>query len=206
VKKRVDLSRISRFSSRGRSIYPVLALACEGETEMKYAFSFSAGYSIRVKPKLYRGIRDHELIDRALEHSRLMQNKYDGAEIISSAIYDLEGFANVDIKRALDVIQYSADKNVKVWINIPLMERWFLLHFKHFGMTRSGKSAERELKNTLSRDSSLKNYKKPGSVGFYKMLDLRVETAMANCATGSHSKFSADHCMCNFVKFIREFV
>lgn len=189
-----------------RIINPVLALACEGDTEEKYSLFMGRGRRIRIVPKVCTGEHGNILVDSALSHANQQRTKYPDAEIIPGAIYDLERMSDSNLKDAKDTVIYAVSRGVKIWVNLPTIERWFIMHHTNFSVFRSAKQAEAELGRILSTVRQ-PAYRKPGSPQFYTNLIPLTPIALANC----HRTHIADigtgeiPCFCSLIDFLQSY-
>jgi len=185
------------------NVRPVMALACEGRTEAQYASYIGRTSPVRIKPIVNPGVQGEHLVDMALEYAARLRRTYSDAQITPAVMYDLESYSTRNLEFARIVVKYAQRKKVKIWVNIPSIERWFVLHYGHFSIHRSKKSATAELVKRLSVARS-PQYKKPGNSGFYTRLIPLTRTAIDNC-TRSHELdigSKALPCLCSFIIFI----
>lgn len=206
MRGRILNSSGGRIVTRERSVIPVLALACEGETEALYAKYLGRDYNIRIQSKVFTGFHGKPLVDEAIKYACSLEKKFPMAEVVPAVIYDLENASRQNIEAVIEAATYARRNNVRAYISVPSIERWFLLHFKHFSSSRSAASAVKEL-NLHLEASGLPAYKKPGSARFYTELLLRVDNALQRC-TGSHLpelQNTDAECVCDLATSIQNY-
>ena len=193
--------------SKERVQHPYLALACEGDTEARYSKYLVRGRNIRIKPQVYPGSHNKQLIDAAISHAeevRLTAGDPD-IPVIPAALFDIEKISNQCLTETIEAVKYARDKGVQVWVSVPTIERWFIMHFKHIGYSRSKSVMKQTLSNILT-DNKLPRYDKPGSARFYAKLVTFSQVARENCAR-SHPEYIQNGdipCLCAMLDFFDE--
>jgi len=186
----------------------VIAAALEGETEQGYLTGAQQKHRfwVTLRPKVYQGHHGVGLIDNAISHARKQATQFSGASVIPVAVYDIESADGASLVAATTAIEYGRAQGVRVFINAPTIERWFLLHHQPISMFAPSAEVLEKLHRAQS-SANMPVYEKPGSQGFFNEMAELQEAAEANCASHghiSHQEVSIP-CMCQLFDFLRSF-
>ena len=195
----------SKLVRAERAQAPLLAIACEGQTEARYLQHLGRNRVMRMRPKVFPGHHGNQLVDDAVSYAEELQSRSrEPAPVIHrGVIFDLERYTPTTISDAKETVIYASARGVSVWLSVPTIERWFLLHYAHIAASRSKRVVLEQLKSTLSTAGG-PNYRKPGSPRFYGDLLPRSNSAATACRASHPSDLNGDGltCICQLLEFL----
>lgn len=179
----IDGRSFARLGSGQRS-RPLVFCGTEGETEENYAKFLERNHleGVNIKSQTLGG-HGRELIDKTLEAAKFYQRSRARKITHLATIYDLEDASDTALNQALHDLDYGQRKNVAVFINCPVVERWFGQHYKKLSAYLSTAEIKRAL-NSTSMPAALREYEKPGNNAFFTEIHSQIDTALKNYTHG----------------------